>query len=100
MPEGATVVDLRSPAAFNSWHYPGAIRLDYFEALKAHGSFEPGKTYLFYCEVGIKSAHLAELLREAGFDAYHFKDGLRTLVRYYENEDKALRALMSPVLLD
>lgn len=100
VPEGAAVIDLRSPAAFQSWHYPGAFRLDYFEALKAHGSFERETTYVVYCEVGIKSAHLAEVMREAGFDTYHVKDGLRTLMRRYETEDPALKAAMSPALLD
>lgn len=100
IPSGATVIDLRSKPAFQSWHYPEALRFEYFDALKAHASFDRGKTYLFYCEVGIKSAHLAETMREAGFTAFHFQDGLKTLVRYYEKEDTALRAVMSPVLLD
>ena len=64
----ATVIDLRSPAGFGSWHYPGAMQLDYFEALKAYRSFEREKTYLFYCEVAIKSAHVAELMRAEGVE--------------------------------
>ena len=102
MPSGATAVDLRSRPAFESWHYPGALRLEYFDALKAYQSFDREKSYVFYCEVGIKSAHLAELMAEAGYDAYHFRDGLKTLRRYYESlhEDPALRAALSPVLLD
>ncbi|MCP4663276.1 MAG: tRNA 4-thiouridine(8) synthase ThiI, partial [bacterium] len=99
IPEGATVIDLRSPVAFNSWHYPGARRLGYFEALKAFPSFDRQESYLFYCEIGLKSAHLAEVMREAGFRANHFKDGLRNLLRYVEGQDPALRALMSPALL-
>lgn len=100
VPEGATVVDLRSPAGFNSWHYPGAVRLDYFEALKAYRSFDRGKTYLFYCEVAIKSAHVAELMRAEGFSAYHFDGGLKNLMRHFESQDPALKAVLSPVLLD
>ncbi len=100
VPDGATVVDLRSPAAFSSWHYPGAMRLDYFEALKAYRSFEREKTYLFYCEVAIKSAHVAELMRVEGFAAYHFDGGLKSLMRYFESQDPALKAVLSPVLLD
>ncbi len=100
VPDGATVVDLRTPSAFRSWHYPQALNLGYFEALKAWTSFDRGRTYVFYCEVGIKSAHLAEVMAEAGFDAYHFKEGLATLRRWFDDQDEALRAAMSPVLLD
>jgi len=99
IPEGAAIIDLRSPLAFNSWHYPGARRLGYFEALKAYPSFDRHRTYLFYCEIGLKSAHLAEVMHEAGFRAYHFKGGLKHLLRYVEGQDPALRALMSPALL-
>ena len=45
-------------------------------------------------------SHLAEVMREAGFTAYHFKDGLRTLRRWLDSQDEALRAALSPVLLD
>jgi thiamine biosynthesis protein ThiI len=100
IPEEATILDLRTPTAFASWHYPEATRLDYFEALKAYRSFDRTKTYLFYCEVAIKSAHLAELMRREGFTAFHFKDGLKELLRLYESQDPALKAALSPVLLD
>ncbi len=100
VPDGATVIDLRSPAAFRSWHFPGALNLGYFEALKAWPSFEADRTYVFYCEVGIKSAHLAEVMAEAGRDAHHFKEGLETLRRWFDSQDGALQAAMSPVLLD
>jgi len=100
VPEGAVVVDLRSSEAFRAWHYPEALRLDYFEALKAWPQLERGRVYVFYCEVGIKSAHLAEVMREAGFESYHLKDGLKTLRRRLDGQDAALKAVLSPVLLD
>ncbi len=81
VPDGATVLDLRSKAAFGGWHYPGALRLDFDQALVAYPSFEPGRPYLLYCEVGMKSAHLAERMRDAGFDAAHLAGGLRAAMR-------------------
>ncbi len=75
--EGATVIDLRSKAAFASWHYPGALRLDFDRALVAYRSFERGRPYVLYCEIGMKSAHLAECMRREGFDAAHLAGGLR-----------------------
>lgn len=99
VPEGAVVLDLRSPAAYKSWHYPGALRLDYAEALKAHRSFDRENRYLIYCEVGLKSAHLAELMHGAGYLAHHFRGGLKHLIRRSAGDDEALRAAMSPALL-
>jgi thiamine biosynthesis protein ThiI len=100
VPDGAVVVDLRSPEAFRGWHYPQAQRLDYFEALKTWPQLDRGRIYVFYCEVGIKSAHLAEVMREAGFESYHLKDGLKTLRRWLDGQDPALKAVLSPALLD
>ncbi len=100
VPEGAVVLDLRSAPAYKSWHYPGALRLDYAEALKAHRSFDREASYLVYCEVGLKSAHLAELMHQAGYRAHHFRGGLKRLMRYASGDDEALRAATSPVLLD
>jgi hypothetical protein len=33
------------------------------------------------CEFGLLSAHLAELMRREGFDAWHFTGGQRALMR-------------------
>ena len=33
------------------------------------------------CEIGLKSAHLAELMRAHGLTAYHVPGGIRTLKR-------------------
>ncbi len=99
VPEGAVVLDLRSQLAFKSWRYPGAERLDYAGALAACRSFDRGKVYVAYCEVGLKSAHLAQVMHEAGLRAFHFRGGLKHLVRYAAGRDEALLALMSPALL-
>lgn len=99
VPEGAVVVDLRSAIAFKSWHYPEALHLDYAAALEACGSFDRRRLHLFYCEVGLKSAHLAETLHRLGGRACHFQGGLRGLLRYAERQDQALRAAISPALL-
>ncbi len=99
VPEGAVVLDLRSAPAYKSWHYPGALRLDYAAALTAHRSFDPEPTYLIYCEVGLKSAHLAELMHRAGYRAHHFRGGLKHLMRHAAGDDEALRVATSPALL-
>jgi rhodanese-related sulfurtransferase len=34
---------------------------------------------VLYCDLSLMSAHLAELMRKDGFDAFHFKGGTRAL---------------------
>jgi thiamine biosynthesis protein ThiI len=100
IPDGAAVVDLRSREAFAGWHWPGAEHRDYFNALREHARLDKGRRWVFYCEVGLKSAHLAELMRAAGFQAWHVQGGVRSLLRQQTAEDPALKALLSPALLD
>lgn len=82
VPSDAIVIDLRSPQSYRAWHYPGAIFRDFASALKEYPSWDKSKIYVLYCEVGLKSAHLAELMRQEGFTAFHFKGGFAALVRY------------------
>jgi thiamine biosynthesis protein ThiI len=80
IPPGATVIDLRSRAAHRAWHWPGALQLDLGPALQAYPSFDKEKNYVLYCEFGLKSAHLAELMRRSGFAAFHVKGGTKRLM--------------------
>ncbi len=84
IPDGAVVIDLRSEAEFRSWHYPDAVRLDFREALEAHPSFARDRAYVLYCEFGLKSAHLAELMLREGLRAHHFRGGTRAIRRHFE----------------
>lgn len=78
---GSTVLDLRPRGSYAAWHVPEALHLEFTQALKAYKKFDRSKTYVLYCEVGQKSAHLAELMAEAGLRAFHVKGGVRTLLR-------------------
>lgn len=79
VPPDATLIDLRPRSNYESWHPPDALRLDFAHALQAYPSFDRRKTYLLYCDYGLMSAHLAELMRKSGFNAFHFKGGTRAL---------------------
>ena len=50
IPPGATVIDLRSRAEYQSWHHEGALWLDFQRALASYPSFETGRSYVLYCE--------------------------------------------------
>lgn len=84
IPDDAVVIDLRSRAAYQGWHWPGALWLDFGHATAAYPKFDPLQNYLVYCEFGLKSAHLAELMRKSGLQVHHFRGGLRRLVGHAE----------------
>jgi thiamine biosynthesis protein ThiI len=84
VPADALLLDLRPQTRFDSWHHPDAVRLDFAQALRAWPSFDRSRTYLLYCDFGLLSAHLAEMMRKAGFRAWHFKGGTRALRKHLE----------------
>lgn len=96
VPDGATVIDLRAASAFRAWHYPGAVHLDLGHALASFPSFARDRRYVMVCEVGLKSAHLAEKMREAGFEAFQLKGGLKGLME--SAADDALAATLAPAV--
>jgi rhodanese-related sulfurtransferase len=79
LPPGTVLLDLRDHRSFRSGHHPAATHLEYAEALRLYRSLDPTKVYIAVCEVGLKSAHLVRLMREAGFEAYHVPRGVRGL---------------------
>lgn len=78
---GETLIDLRSRPEFDAWHAPGALFLDFANALRAYPAFDASQRYLLYCEWGLKSAHLADLMRRAGLAARHVSGGVREVRR-------------------
>ena len=88
IPEGAVVIDLRPEGAFRAWHHPDAVRLDFAHAREAWPSFDRRKTFVLYCDLGLMSAHLAELMRKGGLDAFHFRGGTRALRRLVEESGR------------
>jgi thiamine biosynthesis protein ThiI len=98
IPEGATVLDLRSAPAWKAWHWPGALRLDFPRALEAYPSFDRTRPYVLVCEVGLKSAHLAEKMQEAGFQAWHFAGGIKDLMALAEKEQGLAMSLLAPAV--
>jgi len=100
VPPGAAVIDLRSANAYRSWHYPDALHLDLPHALSAYPSFARDRAYVVVCEVGLKSAHLAEKMREEGFEAFQFKHGISGLMSLAERDAGLAAALLAPAVRD
>ncbi len=81
IPPGALLIDLRPREQYEGWHHPDALHLEFHQALRGYPSFDRSRSYVLSCELGLLSAHLAERMRKAGFDAFHLRGGTRALRR-------------------
>ncbi len=84
IPKDAVVIDTRTPEQYAPWHYPGSAHHDFWEILRHYDTLDKSKTYVLYCDLGLKTAQLAEKMQKAGFEAYSFKGGVRALQKYAE----------------
>ena len=82
IPDGAVILDLRDRRSFKAWHYPGSVHTDLEEALAHVERFDLDKKYIAVCPIGLKSAHLALTLRQAGRQAHNFRGGFAALLRH------------------
>ena len=81
IPEDAIVLDLSPRDAHQRWHWEGALRLDFPQAIQAYPSFDPARRYVIYCEFGLQSALPRRAMRKAGLQAFHVRGGSRALRR-------------------
>ncbi len=86
IPDDAVVFDCRPPAQYRHWHLPGAERRDEWELLQGFKNLDRDRTYVLYCEHGIQTAHIAEKMQRAGYEAYSLRGGLRGAVAWAEEQ--------------
>lgn len=100
IPAGATLLDLRPPAAYHHWHHPEALSFEFPQALAAFAALPRQRTYVVYCEVGWKSATVAERMRDAGFAAFHLKGGVEAAMTAAGLATAEERAVLAPAVRD
>jgi len=76
VPEGAVVLDCRPRHLYDAWHYPGARHRTPEQVSDGLRTLEKEKTYVLCCEIGLRTAPIAELLQRLGYDAYPFRGAL------------------------
>lgn len=81
VPPDARVIDVREEGAYREWHYPGAEHKDADELARSFTELDREPTYLLCCERGLRTAHLAERMQAAGYEAYSFRGGAAALRR-------------------
>lgn len=81
---GVRVVDVRTPAEFQSGHVPGAVNIPYDQLpQRRHELGAPSTPVLLYCQSGRRSGIAAADLRQAGFTRVY---DLRTYASWVATE--------------
>jgi rhodanese-related sulfurtransferase len=80
--EGATIVDVRTPAEFDDGHLEGAVNIDVQDASfdQRIAELPTDGTYFVYCRSGNRSAAAVERMRELGFTDVVDGGGFEALV--------------------
>ena len=79
MAQGATIIDVRTPAEFKSGHIRGSINLP-LQTLSANlGKIKRDKPIITCCASGMRSASAKSVLRNAGFQDVHNGGGWSSL---------------------
>jgi tRNA uracil 4-sulfurtransferase len=86
VPAGAVVLDVRSEAEWEEWHYPGSLNRPSWEVTANPRTLDREQTYVVHCEHGIQAAQVAEALQRAGIEAYALKGGTAALRRRNQAE--------------
>ena len=82
-------VDLREPRVFACGSLPGAVNIP-LDKLSLLYDLPRDKRICVYCQAGIISEDIAELLRDAGYDAYSLEGGYRGYLRQQAADDGLL----------
>lgn len=75
--QGATVVDVRTPAEHADGHLPGAVNIE-LDTLRGRLPQLPGGSLVVYCAVGQRAHTAAMLLGARGYDVANLDGGYRT----------------------
>lgn len=80
MKKELTVLDVRTPAEFDSSHIKGAINYDVLDSIQFMQhiqALDKNENYLVYCRSGKRSAKAAEWMEQQGFqNVYNMKEGI------------------------
>lgn len=73
--EGTRVVDVRTPAEYESGHIPGALNVPVNEVAAAAAEWDTSEPIALYCATGSRSADAAATLRSLGFKTVYDLSG-------------------------
>lgn len=70
LPEGAIILDVRTPGEYAEGHLDGALLIDFNagDVTAAIPELDPNADYLVYCRSGNRSGQAKLLMEQAGFE--------------------------------
>lgn len=74
------LVDLRDTHAAQCGTFNGAVNIPMDQIRRLYDLPHDRKIY-FFCQAGLASDEIAELMRDAGYEAYHLSGGYREYLR-------------------
>jgi len=89
IPSGARVIDCQPRHMYAAWHVPGAEHWEADRLARLYKRLPREQTYVLYCTFGTQTPVLAELMQQAGFDAYAFRGGLSRVQQHVAARERA-----------
>lgn len=83
--EEAILIDCQPANFYAKWHVPGAINIPTDDLMKGYKKLDKDKKYILYCSWGTQTPYAAELMQQAGYEAYAFRGGLSKLQQYFSD---------------
>lgn len=65
--EGAFLVDVRTPAEFNSWHIKGSVNIPLDSITQQLSKFKDKRNIIVFCRSGARSTRAKAMLQQNGF---------------------------------
>ena len=74
---------------YNTWQRLGARRAAPADVLEGVRELSKERTYVLYCDVGVQTAPVAEILQRLGYQVYSFRGGTRGIARHEREKSAA-----------
>ena len=76
---GAKFIDCQESAMHRRWSAPDSLHIPFEQLLQCYQSLKKTQPYLLYCTFGTKAPYAAELMQQAGYEAYAFTGSVKKL---------------------
>lgn len=82
---GVKVIDIRSIEKYNDNHIPGAINIPQEKLLAYYQKYlNKNETYYIYCQKGLKSLKLSQILNRLGYKIVNLNGGYESWILEHE----------------
>ena len=79
LPAPAVLIDCRLDHQDDGWRYPGSRRVTPRDLPGIAASLDKDGLYVLFCDNGVQSAMIAELLQTVGYEAYALRGGTKAV---------------------